>query len=195
MAADVVVAVNDNGLDLRVDALQYPANLRSELTSGLTTRFLARISLREGAAVLSRRNAEIAIRYDLWDQLYLVETSLEGKVRSRSNLDTVQLTAFLGALEFSDAIASAPLPADRELTVSIELLLNPIGREKLGMLRKWVAENNTPQAGGDSVNSGNSELFNRVFEQYADGSQFATTWRVVVGSRPFRLDVLRRERR
>lgn len=195
IAADVAVTMNDNRLDLRIEALQYPANLRTELTSGLTNRFLARISLRDGAAVLQQRNAEIAIRYDLWDQVFMVETTLEGKAQSRDNLGTAQLTAFLAALQLRNAFSSATLPADHELTVSVELLLNPIGREKLGMLRKWVAENNTPQAGGDSATSGNSELFNRVFEQYADGSQFAATWRVVVTSRPFRLDALSHERR
>jgi hypothetical protein len=33
----------------------------------------------------------------------------------------------------------------------------------------------------------NNALFNRIFEQYADGEQLAATWRVALESRAFRM--------
>ena len=192
-AAELSVAVEQGQVNLRIIALQYPANLPGELTSGLTNRILVRMSLRDGATVLEQRTAEIAIRYDLWEQSFAVATHVDGKLQTRRFADIKQLDAFLAVLEIPGVFAAEPLP-DRELTVVAELLLNPIGREKLGMIRKWVAENSTPQAGGDAAASGHSELFNRIFEQYADGAQFATSWRVVLTSRALRMNTLPHER-
>jgi hypothetical protein len=194
-AAELFPSLDQDQVNLRIEALPFPATLHKELTSGLTNRILARISLLDGATVLQQRNVSIAIRYDLWDQTFAVSTDADGKVQARTLPDPGQLHAFLAALELTGIFTGAQMPPDRELRISAELLLNPIGREKLGMIRKWVAENSTPQAGGDAAAAGNSELFNRIFEQYADGSQFAATWRVVVSSRTFRLNSLPHERR
>jgi hypothetical protein len=194
MAAEAIVTHAGGELDVRLVALQYPTNLASELTTGLTNRILARLSVRDGATILQRRTAAVAIRYDLWDQSFRVSLEIEGKTSTRQLPDLDALKEFLGALELPKAFPTASLPNERDLIVSAELLLNPIDREKLGMIRKWVAENSTPQAGGESATAGNSELFGRIFEQYADGSQFATTWRVTVSSRPFRLNAPTHER-
>jgi hypothetical protein len=194
-AAEVIPSLDERNVNLRIEALEFPANLSKELTSGLTNRVLARISLLDGATLLQQRNVAIAIRYDLWDQTFAFNTDVDGKVQARTFADPSQLNAFLAALEIPGVFMSSQLPPGRELRISAELLLNPIGREKLGMIRKWVAENSTPQAGGDAAAAGNSELFNRIFEQYADGSQFAASWRVVVSSRTFRLNSLPHERR
>ena len=193
VAAEVVVSLTDGRVNVRIDALQYPQTLPRELTSGLTNRILARVTLLDGTDVLQQRTAEIAVRYDLWDQTFAVIIGIEGAVQSRSFADLAQLSAFLAALELRGLFEYGTLAPDRELVVSAELLLNPIGREKLGMIRKWVAGNSTPQPGGDSATSGHSELFNRIFEQYADGSQLVATWRVVVASRAFRLNSLPHE--
>jgi hypothetical protein len=95
--------------------------------------------------------------------------------------------AFLAALEIPRLFVATSLPKERDLVLRAELLLNPIGREKLRMLRKWVADNSTPEAGGEAASSANNALFNRIFEQYADGEQLAATWRVALESRAFRM--------
>ena len=194
MAAELFVNLSEGQVNVRIDALQYPASLPRELTSGLTNRILARLSLRDGGAVVQRRTVEIAIRYDLWDQTFDVSTDVDGKVQRRRLADLAQLDALLAALEIRGVFAAASLGQDREMLIEAELLLNPIGREKLGMIRKWVAQNNMPQAGGESAVYGRSELFNRIFEQYADGSQIAATWRVTLSSKPFRPNILPHER-
>jgi hypothetical protein len=59
------------------------------------------------------------------------------------------------------------------------------------MIRKWVAQNSTPVVGGDQGISLSNALFNRIFEQYAEGSDVAAAWRVELASAPFRLDRLK----
>jgi hypothetical protein len=53
------------------------------------------------------------------------------------------------------------------------------------MIRKWVAENSTPVNADQGIATSNT-VFNRIFEQYADGSDLAAVWRVELKSPPFR---------
>ena len=80
---------------------------------------------------------------------------------------------------------AATLSATRELVLRVEVLLNPIGREKMRMIRKWVAQNNTPEAGPNQGISMSNAIFNRILDQYADGSDIAAAWRADVPARPF----------
>ena len=84
----------------------------------------------------------------------------------------------------------AALPVT-DLTLRVEVLLNPIDREKMQMIRKWVAQNSTPEVAGRQGISVSNAIFNRIFEQYADGSDVAAVWRTAVQSARFRVDSLR----
>jgi hypothetical protein len=101
----------------------------------------------------------------------------------------------LGALPLPRLFDAATLPGASDLTLRVEVLLNPIDREKMRMIRKWVAQNSTPEVGGDQGLSMSNAIFNRIFEQYADGSDVAAAWRVTVVSAPFRLERLKHDGR
>jgi hypothetical protein len=195
-AAEVFATSTDGKLGARVDAISFPMTLPKELVSGLTNRLYARVSLLDAGKIVGRRAVEIAIRYDLWEQKFSVVSTLDGAaVESRSFASRADIDAMLGALPLPRLFDTATLPATRELVMRVELLLNPIGREKMRMLRKWVAQNSTPEVGGDQGISMSNTLFNRIFEQYTDGSDIAAVWRVAAESKPFRLDNLANERR
>jgi hypothetical protein len=48
-----------------------------------------------------------------------------------------------------------------------------------------VAENSTPVNADQGISTSNT-VFNRIFEQYADGSDLAAVWRVDLTSPPLR---------
>jgi hypothetical protein len=195
-AAEVAAVLTDGKLGARLDAISYPATLPKELTSGLTNRLYARVSLLDARAIVGQRAVEIAIRYDLWDQTFSVVSTLEGAVsESRRLRNPAEVNTLLGSLPLPKLFDAATLPGARDLVLRVELLLNPIDREKMRMIRKWVAQNSTPEVGGDQGTSMSNSIFNRIFEQYADGSAVAAVWRVAVESKPFRLDSLPHERR
>jgi hypothetical protein len=191
-SAEVLVALKEGQLEARVVAIEYPATLSKELTSGLTNRLYARVSLLDGPVPTRQRAAEIAIRYDLWDQKFLVVSSMDGIVtESRSLASLEELNALLRALPLPGLFETAGLPGAHEFTVKVEVLLNPIDREKMQKIRKWVARNSAPA----TVDSGvpmSSALFNRIFEQYADGSNVAAAWRTELSSAAFRIDALKK---
>jgi hypothetical protein len=195
-AAEVSATLVDGKLGARVDALAFPAALAKELTSGLTNRLYAQVSLSGSGASLGQKVVEIAIRYDLWDQEFLVVSTMEGTVaESRTLANLAEVNALLTALPLPRLFDVSALPAGADLTLRVEVLLNPIDREKMQMIRKWVAQNSTPEVGGGQGISVSNAIFNRIFEQYADGSNVAASWRAAVSSAPFRLDTPKNERR
>lgn len=192
-AAEVSVSLADGQLGARVDALALPATLAKELTSGLTNRLYIRVSLLDGARLVEQRIVEIAIRYDLWDERFSVVSMYGAAVQSRTIANTADVLAWLRALPLPTLFDASRLPRARALVVRAEVLLNPIAREKLRMIRKWVAQNSTPDVGTEPAMSVTNGLFNRIFEQYADGSDIAAAWREAAESGPFRLDDLANE--
>lgn len=195
-ATEVFATVAEGKLGARIDAIAFPETLPKELTSGLTNRLYARVTLLDAQQTLDQRAVEIAIRYDLWDQVFTVVSTMNAAtVESRSVTSLAEITALLGALPLPKLFDAAALPAARDLTLRVEVLLNPIDREKMSMIRKWVAQNTTPELGADRSFSTSNAIFNRIFEQYSQGSDIAAMWRVDVTSKPFRLDSLMHERR
>jgi len=152
------------------------------------------VSALDGATSLQVSTVEIAIRYDLWEQTFIVNRTVNTAPAETLRLAGItEMNAFLQSLNVPGVFASRTLPPNSQLTLRAELLLNPIGREKLRMIRKWVAENSAPTV--DQGISTSNTVFNRIFEQYADGSDLAAVWRVDLLSPPFRLASQANERR
>jgi hypothetical protein len=194
-AAEVIVTLQNGKLGARVDAIAFPGTLPKELGSGLTNRIYARVSVMDAQQILDRRAVEVAIRFDLWDEKFAVVSAMNGATEARLLENAKQVDSLLAALPLPGLFDAAALPATRELVLRVEVLLNPIDREKMRMIRKWVTQNSTPEIGGDEGISVSNGIFNRIFEQYAEDSDVAAVWRTAVDSKPFRLDGLVNETR
>jgi hypothetical protein len=189
-AAEVVVTIENGKLGARVDEIAFPDALPRELIGGLTNRIYARVTVLDAQRVLDRRAVEVAIRFDLWDEKFSVLSTMNGTSGSLILEDAKAVDTLLAALPLPGLFDVAALPGTRELVLRVEVLLNPIDREKMRMIRKWVTQNSTPQVGGDEGISMSNGIFNRIFEQYAEDSDVAAVWRTTVDSKPFRLDGL-----
>jgi hypothetical protein len=87
---------------------------------------------------------------------------------------------------------ASELPATGELQLRVDALLNPIDRERMQQVRRWVAENSayTPQgrtsgAARPSAAPIVNTLFNRIFEQFSAGSDLAGAWHLSLSSSVF----------
>jgi hypothetical protein len=195
-SADIVVSRSEGKLDARINATDFPENLAKDLTSGLTNRLYARVSLLEAGRTLDQRAVEIALRYDLWDEKFTAVRTMSGSVVDTRSLATLaDVNGLLRALPLPGLFDIAALRGDRELVLRVELLLNPIDREKMRMIRKWVSQNSTPAVIGDQGTSMSNAIFNRIFEQYSSDSDMAAVWRAVTSSPPFRISGLSDEAR
>ena len=193
LAAELTAMRREQRIGARVQKLDFPESLRKELVSGLTNRLLLRVSLRRDTEILEEAAIEVAIRFDLWDEVFhiattspagestRVEPSIEATLRA---LDDLQLASLFGASR----------PGDAQMQIHADILLNPIDRERMDKIRQWVAANTTGSSGGAQsatrTASASSELFARIFEQYAAGKDVASVWRRTLASRPFRLEEL-----
>jgi hypothetical protein len=202
-AAELSPFLSDRQVGVRVTHVNYPENLRKDLTSGLTNTLLIRMSLLADAQVVRQRTATLTVKYDLWEETFAATLSIEGaNVDSTIYGTLADVTAALAQLELPGVFRSAELPAARKLVIRAEMLLNPLDRERMEKIRKWVAENSTYAPPGRTgvgtlspVGTGSSNsVFNKIFEQYAAGANVAAAWTENGTSKPFQLEELRDER-
>ena len=193
-AAQLTPAVQNGQLGLVLESASYPDSLRKDLTSGLTNRILIRVRLARGNEILRTRAVEIAVRYDLWDEHFTTTVTLDGveaDTRTIQNMEEMQ--AFLRRLQLRRLFATNGIDRKQPLSLTAEILLNPVDRERMEMIRKWVAQNNIGPSDAGGRNGGGDlavSIFNKIFEQYAKGADVAAAWRETSVSLPFRLEAL-----
>lgn len=197
-AAQLTPSLESGQLSVLVESTALPDSLRKDLTSGLTNRILIRVTLASGAQIVQQRAVEIAVRYDLWDERFVTSIALDGTETQARDLQSVdEVQALLRQLRLPRLFATTGMTPTRLHTVTAEILLNPVDRERMEMIRKWVAENSIAPAdiGGRNTGGLSLALFNRIFEQYATGADIAAIWRERITSRPFKLEDLAQESR
>jgi len=198
-AGQLTPTLDSGQLSVQIESTNWPSTLRKDLSSGLTNRILIRVSLARGSHIVQQRAVEIVIRYDLWDERFVMNVSLDGvaaDARTIPNADEMQVA--LRKLRLPRLFAINGAAVMQTHTVTTEILLNPVDRERMEMIRKWVAENSITPADIGGPNSGGGlavTIFNRIFEQYARGADIAAIWQETSTSRPFRRDELTGENR
>jgi hypothetical protein len=191
-AAELTALRRDQRLGARIQGLNFPASLRKELVSGLTNRLLIKISLRKDSRVLADAAVEIAVKYDLWDEIFHINVTTPHRALMRTETSLDSALRSLTDLRLSDILDVPASGGGEPFVLEADLLLNPIDRERMDKIRQWVARNSTAAPGDSSsttrTSTASSELFARIFEQYAAGKDMAATWTLSLSSQPFRWD-------
>lgn len=193
--AELTPVVRDHKLGVNIRGIALPATIPKDLVSGLTNTLLIHVALFSDSQRLDQKTATIAIKYDLWDETFTLNVTIDDAVVSvRSRLTKQQIDAFLADLQLPDLFAESAVPKDRNVTLRLEMLLNPIERERLAAIKKWVSENSTYTPADTSGFSDkrvgasrSNEIFNKIFEQYARGADVAASWKESLSSRPFKI--------
>jgi hypothetical protein len=195
-ATELTPFLNDQRLGVVIKAIELPATFPKDLVSGLTNKLLIRVALVSRSRVVEQKTAEVAVKYDLWDETFGVTLTVnETRVVSSTYTTVREVDAYLTNMRLPGLFAQSAVPAGASVTMRVEMLLNPIERERIDAIRKWVAENSTYTPsditgyGGDKrVGSSRSNaIFNRIFDEYAQGKDLAATWKDAVSSKPFNI--------
>jgi len=188
-AAELTHFIADRKIGARVQALAFPESLRKDLRSGLTNRLLLRASLLQGEQPRGMATVEIALKYDLWDERFQTELTINGAAATAPSVQTVEAAvSWMSDLRLPGLF---DIPAGGgTFTLQVEALLNPIEHERLERIREWVKENSryVPLDGtarSTTPEEGSNAIFNRIFDQYAAGDDLAAQWRREVVSAPF----------
>jgi hypothetical protein len=195
MPAELTPVVREHTIGVHIGGITWPATLTKDLVSGLTNTLLIHIALLSDSKRLDQKTAVIGIKYDLWEETFASTVTVNGAVIfAGSGQTTLQIEAFLANLELPALFLASEMPKDRVATLRVEMLLNPIDRERLEAIKKWVLENNTSIPADTSGfsdkrvgTSRSNEVFNKIFEQYAQGADVAATWKESLSSKPFKI--------
>ena len=199
-AAEVAPFVENGMLGTRVRGLQFPRTLPKDLTSGLTSHLLVRVLLLAPGRPTGQRLVEMTVKYDLWDENFRITLAVDERLLATETHATLEaVLARLHDVKLPALFADATLERGVAHTLRAEALLNPIDRERMEKIRKWVAENSTYAPGQAGVpdsrtSSTSNELFNRIFEEYAAGAAAAAAWSETAVSNPFRPESVPHER-
>ena len=185
------------GVDLKGASL--PPTIRKDLVSGLTNRIVIRVTLVRSGQPVAQRLVGFAIKYDLWEETFGVQVEVDDMPVSASTGQSLdEVITMLSDLNLPHLFAADASTPDKSIVLTAEILFDPIEKERMEEIRKWVAENNRSgppeasslSAGLPAPRSTSARLFNRIFEQYAAGAPVAATWKQTVTSKPFKLEEL-----
>jgi hypothetical protein len=195
-ATELTPFLKGQRLGIVIKAIELPATFPKDLVSGLTNKLLIRVALVSRSQVVDQKTAEVAVKYDLWGETFGVTLTVnEARVASVTFTTVREVEAYLANMRLPSLFAQSAVPAGASVTLRVEMLLNPIERERIETIRKWVAENSTYTPsdltgfGGDKrVGSSRSNaIFNRIFDEYAQGKDLAAAWKEAVSSKPFNI--------
>lgn len=209
VGAQLTVSRAGGSITTAVRGLAFPPTLPRDLKSGLTTHLLIHLTLLENGRAEAQKDIDVAVRYDLWDEDFPLTEVADGTVlRSQVFATLDQVTRFLENITLPQAVPTTRLVPGRTYTLSAQVLLNPIERERMERLKQWVEENSAsekPSTPPFTAPLGNEpsappaaatpeSLFDRIFQQYASGLERSSAWRQTLVSTPFTLEDLSRDR-
>ena len=202
-AAQLTATIRQQRLGLVIEGVRLPQSFLKDVTSGLTSRILIQLTLLDGGMPIASKGVDIALKYDLWEESFSMTLAVDSTtVESRTLARTEDVIAMLSHLSVPSLFPTARLDRTRALTIAARVLFNPIERERLDEIRKWVAENSRPSPPDPQNASGvpapppgseSHSLFDRIFEQYAAGAAVAAAFSDSGVSKPFRLEDLHDE--
>lgn len=196
VAAELTPYLKDQRLGMVIKSIGLPETFPKDLVSGLTNTLLIRVSLVSHSKVVDQATVAISVKYDLWDETFAVTSTVNGVViDTRTCKTSIEVQTLLTELRLPGLFARADVPGADRFVMRAEILLNPIERERLAAIRRWVAENSTYTPSdmdgfGSEKGLGNSRsnaIFNRIFEQYSQGMDLVAAWKETVSSEPFNI--------
>jgi hypothetical protein len=203
-AADLKPFLQEHHLGVIVAGARLPPTLRKDLASGLTNKILIRVVLLQGARPLTRKVVDIAVRYDLWEETFGMDTRVDDViVDSKTYRQMDEVVSALGNLRLTGLFGPGQIAQRTEFALTAELLFNPVEKERMDEIRRWVAENSGPALpdptavrpglSAPAPASDSRALFNKIFQQYAAGASIAAAWKDAGSSKPFKLEELHDE--
>jgi hypothetical protein len=204
LSAELTPFLQEHRLGVIVANARLPPTLRKDLASGLTNKILIRVVLLQDAQPLTRKVVDIAVRYDLWEETFSMDTRVDDViVDSKTYRQIDDVVSALVNLRLPGLFRFGQTAPRTELALTAELLFNPVEKERMEEIRRWVAENSGPTLpdptslrpglSSPAPASDSRALFNKIFEQYAAGASIAAAWKDTGTSKPFKLEELRDE--
>ncbi len=190
---------------LKISDLALPEDLlKKSLKSGLSTSFLVQAAFVDTHGANFQKSWFIKFRYDLWDEHFIVEQQEKDDVIAKTEKELFEkLSNFI----LHPIVARSEWPLKGVTQARVRFWLNPIEKEKMKQIRKWISQNAVASAGeGKSglpdgapgpmpATSGHGIRFPGLFDRLLDKQAMpSATWTSMLESKPFQLKDLANEK-
>ena len=139
-SADLTPFAQEHRVGVIIEKLRLPPGLRKDLVSGLTNRILIRLDFLQEGRPPSRKVAEMTIRYDLWEETFSMDTRIDNEIVSAQKCRRVdEVISLLNHIRLPAVFLPDPRVQDSHLMLMVEVLFNPMDKERMDEIRKWVA--------------------------------------------------------
>jgi hypothetical protein len=190
-AAELMPRVANNAVGASVLDLPFPETLVRDLTSGFESRIFIRVSLLASGKIVGHRDGTVTAKYDLWEEQFAIRKFIGDSLVNEMTFKKAQeVMAYLAHVELDSLFSADSAPNTQEVVLRADVSINPVEREKIERVRKWVAGNSAPgnvaaDPAGTPLTSKPNDLFNKIFEQYIRGEDIVATWKLSITSKPF----------
>lgn len=188
-AISVMPTQQGRRLGVKIEKIAYPQKLLAELKSGFTNRLIVEIQIQVENKVVGKKQIQLVSKYDLWEETFTLFLVSDGIVLKKQTYTKIaEVIKSLDPLIATDVMAiPSSINSGQSFFLRVELSLNPIEKEKMQEVQKWVRENSTAAASGFSgiiSRPVSGKMFADLFSQVAQGQDNAATWRVSAESAP-----------
>ncbi len=128
-------------------------DVKPRLTTGLTTSFSFAVTLRDGAGRVAKGGGRIDVRYELWDEVFLVRgVGIDGRSFSASLPSFERLVAWWQAQEVP-VVAVRAANRVRPWSIKVQARVIPFSQSEQKDAQRWLSDSVRQQAAVDSGSS------------------------------------------
>lgn len=170
-------------LGIQLIDLQLPDSIRKDLKSGLTNKFLFIFRIQSQGSEEIVIPIELSIKYDLWDETYSMTIVANSKTKTSFIPKIEDVLSQISNFRWPDLMDFSKWPKNAKMKIQGSIILNPIEKERMEQIKKWVLQNSSISSSGSGSNEGgfvsgirHHKIFDKIFEEKTSGSKFATQW-------------------
>jgi len=137
---DLVVSMTPpGGIGKLFDTAAYEA-----LNTGIPSTVVIRIQIapRESDAPVAEQLIQRSVVYDVWDEIYTLRLDQPGGRKTLKVKYRAEALKWLTAIEDLPVAKLGVLPIDQVFVLKMVVELNPVSRETLAEVRRWLSQGN-----------------------------------------------------
>jgi hypothetical protein len=134
-----VSIVPPGGIGKLFDAATYES-----LSTGISSTVVIRIQVtpRESDTAVAEQLIRRSVVYDVWDEIYTVELDQPGGTRKVKVKYRAEALKWLTAIDDLPIARLAVLPLEQVFVLKMVVELNPVSKETLAEVRRWLSQGN-----------------------------------------------------
>lgn len=189
---DFLVQTKNQMLEIQVPEFNdFGSQFIKELQSGLSVKIVQILRFNDKKRKINIYQNIFTIRYDLWDEVFLFKdaTSPVQKIK-----DMQQILSILKAKSnYKVNFNTKKIKLDRDFFFETLYVINPISKEKSGIIKKWMAERfvgPSSQEVGSETNSFIAGMVNTVVQTELDKNIYGADKHILYKSKKINFKTL-----